>query len=393
MKKEDRRLIEEYIPIKEISEESAREKSIRHGHISTLHIWWARRPLIASRAAVFASLIKNPKNAEKRKELTKFLIELCKWENSNNKKIIDKAGRLILESNEGKTPKVLDCFAGGGAIPLEALRLGCETHALELNPVAYLIELCTLVYPQKYGKPVIDKNGFTRIQNKLVYDVQKWGKWVLEEAKKELEKFYPNDPDGSIPIDYLWVGTIKCPNPSCSGEIPLIRQYWLCRKTNKKISLKPLLNKKEKRLDFEIVEDKKIDFDPSQGTMKSGSANCLLCGHTADGNYIRKEFQEGRMGTRMTTIVLSHPKKSGRYYRLATEKDHDIFELAKNDLEKYKGQKIKIGKHEISLIPNEPLPPEGSLGISPYWTNKNGENRSWVELFNDRQLLSIIIFC
>jgi len=391
----DRRLIEEFIPIKEISEESAREKSIRHGHISTLHIWWARRPLVASRAAVFASLVKNPENKEKRKELTKFLIELCKWENSNNKQIIDKARKLILESNGGKPPKVLDCFAGGGSIPLEALRLGCETYALDLNPVAYLILLCTLVYPQKYGKPVYQENhGFktVTIQNKLAHDVEKWGKWVLEEAKKEIGKFYPNDPDGSIPVAYLWARTVRCPNPNCGAEIPLIRQYWLCNKSNRKVSLKPVVNKKEKRIDFEIVEGKKIDFKPEEGTMKRGSATCLVCGHTADGNYIRKESQQGRMGQRMTTVVLTHPKKSGKIYRLATQKDIEVFEKASKELEKYKGKKIKIGKQEISLIPDEPLPPEGSLGISPYWTNKKGEKRSWAELFNDRQLLSIVTF-
>jgi len=388
----DKRLIEAFIPIKEISEESAREKSIRHGHISTLHIWWARRPLIASRAAVFASLVKAPENEEENEELTKFLIELCKWENSNNKQIINKARKLILENNNGKPPKVLDCFAGGGSIPLEGLRLGCETYALDLNPVAYLILLCTLVYPQKYGKPVFDEKGFVKIQNKLAYDVEKWGKWVLEEAKKEIGKFYPNDPDGSVPVAYLWVRTVKCPNPSCGAEIPLIRQYWLCKKENKKVSLKPIVNQKERRVDFEIVEGKEIDFDPSQGTMKKGTATCLVCGNTADGKYIRKESQEGRMGQRMTTVVLTHPKKSGKTYRLATQKDIEVFEKAKKELEKYKGKKIKVGKHEISLIPDEPLPPEGSLGISPYWTNKKGENRSWAELFNDRQLLSIITF-
>ncbi|MHA1873780.1 MAG: DUF1156 domain-containing protein [Candidatus Heimdallarchaeaceae archaeon] len=388
----DKRLIEDFIPIKEISKESAREKSIRHSHISTLHIWWARRPLVASRAAVFASLVKTPENKEKKEELTKFLIELCKWENSNNKHIIEKAKKLILENNNGKPPKVLDCFAGGGSIPLEALRLGCETYALDLNPVAYLILLCTLVYPQKYGKSVYDEKGFAKIQNRLAHDVEKWGKWVLEEAKKEIGKFYPNDHDGSVPVAYLWARTVKCPNPSCGAEIPLIRQYWLCKKENKKVSLKPIVNQKEKRVDFKIVEGKEIDFNPSEGTMKKGTATCLVCGNTADGKYIRKESQEGRMGQRMTTVVLTHPKKKGKIYRLATQKDAEVFEKASKELKKYRGKKIKVGKHEITLIPDEPLPPEGSLGISPYWTNKKGENRSWAELFNDRQLLSIITF-
>ncbi|MHA1829293.1 MAG: DUF1156 domain-containing protein, partial [Candidatus Heimdallarchaeaceae archaeon] len=387
-KTKNRRLIESFIPIKEISEESAREKSIRHGHISTLHIWWARRPLVASRAAVFASLVKTPENKEKKEELTKFLIELCKWENSNNKHIIEKARNLILESNNEKPPKVLDCFAGGGSIPLEALRLGCETYALDLNPVAYLILLCTLVYPQKYGKPALDDKGFAKIQNRLAYDVEKWGKWVLEEAKKEIGKFYPNDPDGSVPVAYLWARTVKCPNPSCGAEIPLIRQYWLCKKENKKIALKPIVNQKEKRVDFKIVEGKKIDFDPSQGTMKKGTATCLVCGNTADGKYIRKESQEGRMGQRMTTVVLTHPKKKGKIYRLATQKDVEVFEKASKELEKYRGKKIKVGKHEISLIPDEPMNKDDPTTVA----GRGYGFSVWSDLFNPRQLLSIITF-
>jgi len=186
-----KRLIEVALPLKEVSEQSAREKSIRHGHISTLHIWWARRPLAACRAVVFASLIPDPDDPEcpesfrtlvkellGRNEFTpkngdgsaiadtprnrclEFIKHLVRWENSNDPDYIEPARKLIAAAHkflhpgaEGQTPKVLDPFAGGGSIPLEALRLGCEAHAIDLNPVAHLIELCTLVYPQKYGQP------------------------------------------------------------------------------------------------------------------------------------------------------------------------------------------------------------------------------------------------
>ena len=193
-----KRLIEVALPLKEVSEQSAREKSIRHGHISTLHIWWARRPLAACRAAVFASLIPDPDDPEcpqdfrelvgdllgpgdkpehmgkwlpknvdgapiedtPRNRCLEFIKHLVKWENSNNPEYIEPARKLIAAAHkflhpvsQGDTPKVLDPFAGGGTIPLEALRLGCEAHAVDLNPVAHLIELCTLVYPQKYGQP------------------------------------------------------------------------------------------------------------------------------------------------------------------------------------------------------------------------------------------------
>jgi putative DNA methylase len=166
----DRRLIEDFIPIREISVEAAREKSIRKGHISTLHLWWARRPLVAARAAVFASLVGAPGSYQKRTAYTQQMIELCKWEAGDV--AIQKARKAILEAHrerlglpesmplsEVPPPKVLDMFAGGGAIPLEALRLGCETYAVDLNPVAHIIELCTLVYPQTYGKTLNELNG------------------------------------------------------------------------------------------------------------------------------------------------------------------------------------------------------------------------------------------
>ena len=140
----DKRFIEESFPVKEVSEISAKEKNIRHGHISTLHIWWARRPLAASRATSYAALIPAPKDEVDWNEKRRFIIELSKWENSLNQGIIKKAREDVLKVNGGKPLRILDCFAGGGSIPLEALRLGCETHAIEYNPVAVLILKCTL---------------------------------------------------------------------------------------------------------------------------------------------------------------------------------------------------------------------------------------------------------
>jgi len=159
---EDKRFIEETFPVKKVSIESAREKNIRHGHISTLHIWWARRPLASSRATAYAALIPPPKNVEEWNKKREFIAEFSKWENSLNQTMIQKAWEEILEANGGKPPRVLDPFAGGGAIPLEALRLGCETYASDLNPVAVLIEKCTLEYPQKYGRRKPAQRPFSR---------------------------------------------------------------------------------------------------------------------------------------------------------------------------------------------------------------------------------------
>ena len=316
-----KRLIEVALPLKEVSEQSAREKSIRHGHISTLHIWWARRPLAACRAVVFASLIPDPddpacpesfrrvvkevlgrtefkpKNGEgtavedtARNRCLEFIKHLVKWENSNNPTYIDPAQTLIAAAHkllhpdaQGEAPKVLDPFAGGGAIPLEALRLGCEAQAVDLNPVAHLIELCTLVYPQKYGQPdsrpvpeyvkrLIAHNKAKRKakggaglfdgqedgqaatgddlipdveiteaeyrKNPLAADMRYWGEWVLEQARKEVKQFYPADADSAEPIAYLWARTVTCPNPGCRATIPLIRQLWLCKKATRKVAIR-----------------------------------------------------------------------------------------------------------------------------------------------------------
>ena len=174
-----KRLIEETFPVKEVSLESAREKNIRHGHISTLHIWWARRPLASSRATAYAALIPSPENTDEWSRKRDFIRDLSKWENSLNPHLIERARQDILDANDGVPPKVLDPFGGGGAIPLEALRLGCETYSNDLNPVAVLIQKCTLEYPQKYGRPTESAaNGTlfgTTTRNPLLEDVKKWG--------------------------------------------------------------------------------------------------------------------------------------------------------------------------------------------------------------------------
>lgn len=183
----DKRFIEESFPVKEVGEESAKEKNMRHSHISTLHIWWARRPLASSRATNYAALIPSSDDEIDHVKKRNFIIEMCKWENSLNKNLIQKARRDILESNNGEPPKVLDPFTGGGSIPLEALRLGCETYANDYNPVAVLLEKCILEYPQKYGnsKSLYWGKG----NNSFFADLKKWSNWVYYETKKRWINF------------------------------------------------------------------------------------------------------------------------------------------------------------------------------------------------------------
>lgn len=385
--------IEVDFPVREVSIESAREKNIRHGHISTLHIWWARRPLAASRASIYAALTPEPKSEEEKVERRKFIAELCKWGNSNKKEIIEKARKDILKANNGVPPRVLDPFAGGGAIPLEALRLGCETYASDLNPVAVLIEKATLEYPQKYGKPKKVKadnlEGEIEI-NPLLEDVKKWGKWVLEEAGKELERFYPPDPDGSIPVGYIWARTVKCRNPGCGAEIPLMRQTWLAKKKNKKVALRMVVKRKEKPpvIEFEVVQDKDIDYDPAQGTVSRANVVCPACGSGIDAETLRKEAREGRMGERMVAVVLKHPDRSGKTYRVATEEDMEVFRRAEKALEKKRRQ--LMDEWGIDPVPDEPITRVPvTFGVINVWVYGM---LKWGDLFNPRQKLSLLVF-
>lgn len=378
--------IESDFPVREVSDESAREKNIRHGHISTLHIWWARRPLASSRASIYAALTPEPKDEEERMKRAQFISNLSKWENSLNKNLIERAREDILKANNGKAPKVLDPFAGGGAIPLEALRLGCETYASDLNPVAVLIERATLEYPQKYGRKKVKGNNFLGEKdiNPLLEDVKKWGEWVLGEARKEIGRFYPSEPDGSIPVGCLWARTVKCQNPACGAEIPLVRQTWLAKKENRMVAYKVI--PKGNRIEFEIREGKEIDFDPETGTTSRAKVICPCCGSGLSDKEVRKQFQEGRAGQRMVAVVMHHPKRQGKTYRVATEKDLEIFKEAENYLEKKRQELME--KWGFDPVPEEPMPPKETLGfrVQRYGMLK------WGDLFNSRQKIALITF-
>jgi len=384
----DKRLIEVDFPLKEVSEESVREKNIRHGHISTLHIWWARRPLAASRATTYAALVPAPRDKKELKEKLKFIAELSKWENSLNEKLIEKARKDIREFFGGRAPKVLDCFAGGGSIPLEALRLGCETYALEYNPVAVLILKAVLEYPQKYGK-------------KLVEDVKKWGQWVYEEAKKEIGKFYPeetistqealSDEGGEkyVPVGYIWARTIRCLNPSCQAEIPLMRQLWLARKENRRIALKMIVDKEKKKIDFKIVQGKDIDFDPSKGTVRKAKVMCPLCNSGISDKELRKLFQEGKASQRIIAVILHNPN-GGKVYRIATEEDLKTFREAEKYLEEKRAKLME--EWGFDPVPDEPTPEGGGPGAERAFSVRNFGLNTWGDLFNSRQKLSLITF-
>ncbi len=367
-------LIETLLPLRELSAEARREKAIRHGHISTLHVWWARRPLVVARAAVLGALLTESAEVDE-----KFIVNLCRWEvhdgDPGGRYLLEQARRLIRQRFGGQPPKVLDSFAGGGSIPLEALRLGAEAYAVEYNPVAYLILKATIEYPQRYGQ-------------KLASEVKRWGEWVLGRARRELAAFYPA-VGGETPIAYIWSRTIRCPNPACGAEIPLFRQLWLARKANKKVALKPIPNRAAKRVDFAIVHGDAVDFDPSTGTVSRGNAVCLVCQASAKGNYVKAEAQAGRMGHRLVAVVTTRGKGQGRNYRLATEEDLAAFRKAEEALQNLL-QTPSPWAFGLSWVPEEPSRLVGA-----------GQQQSveasygflqWGKFFNPRQLLALVTF-
>ncbi|HHV78172.1 MAG TPA: DUF1156 domain-containing protein [Firmicutes bacterium] len=385
--------IETTFPVKAVSEQSAREKNIRHGHISTLHIWWARRPLAASRATIYAALTPEPKDEVERLARADFIAELSKWENSLNPYYVERARREILAANGGTPPKVLDPFNGGGSIALEALRLGCETYASDLNPVAVLIEKATLEFPQRYGRPVIRKERtpvgeMEREANPLLEDVERWGDWVLEEARKEIGRFYPADSDGSIPVGYIWARTVKCQNPTCGAEIFLMRQTWLAKKENKQVALR--IVPRGRNVGFEIAEGQEIDFDPRQGTVARAKTICPCCGSGLTDKEVRRQFQEGRAGQRMVAVVLHHPNRQGKTYRVATEKDVEVFQEAERYVEQKRGE--LWDKWGFDPVPDEPTPKGGGSGAERAFSVYNWGMTTWGDLFNPRQKLALITF-
>ncbi|HLH67463.1 MAG TPA: DUF1156 domain-containing protein, partial [Candidatus Dormibacteraeota bacterium] len=312
----DRRLIEDYLPIATINELAQREKISRPGsHPSKLHLWWARRPLAAARAAVYATLL--AANGHDPEEDAGLFAELCRWDASET--ALRRARAEILAANGGRPPRVLDLFAGGGAIPLEAARLGCETTAVELNPVAHLIERCMLEYPQRFPG--------------LAEDVREWGhRWVAR-AWERLADLYPPIESGPgqqelfdqkakerRPFGYLWTRTVRCPNPALpEHRVPLVRQTWLARKKGRYIALRPVVDRGRLEVGWEAVEADSptgLGFDPGAWS-KRGEASCPICGAMVSGDHVKAEGMASRLGIAPLAAVVLKPSGRGRDYLAA----------------------------------------------------------------------------
>ncbi len=315
----DKRLIEDLLPVGAINAVAQREK-IGHAtlHPRKLHLWWARRPLAAARAAVYATLVPVEGTPEEARS-DEFFGSLCQWGASD--RVIAEARERVLAANGGRPPRVLDLFAGGGAIPLEAARLGCDATAVELNPVAHLIERCTLDYPQRFGPSLAD-------------DVREHGRRWVERTWDRVGHLYPRvrEPQGDQlgleaepaaeravgrPIAYLWTRTVPCPNTAGGvHELPLVRQTWLAKKKGRYVALRPNVDRATRTLAWEVVEapsPERLGFDPA-GFSSRGRASCLVCGAAVDAKYVKQEGVADRMGITSLAAVMVKPSGRGRDY-------------------------------------------------------------------------------
>ncbi len=353
-----KKLIEVALPLEAINKESAREKSIRHGHPSTLHLWWARRPLATCRAVLFAQMVDDPSSlpdefpteeaqAVERQRLFRIIEELVKWGNITNETVLHKARVEIVRSaarNHGISlphsmtpaevvdalkryaPPVLDPFAGGGSIPLEAQRLGLEAHASDLNPVAVLINKAMIEIPPKFaGRPPVNPESRIKYLHKewkgtegLAEDIRYYGNWMRDEAWKRIGHLYPKvqlpKEQGSgeaTVIAWIWARTVKCPNPACGAQLPLVRSFTLSTKEGKEAWIEPNVDRtvSPPAINFTVRAGKNRRLE---GTVSKRGAKCLVCGDPVSLEYLRSEGKAKRMGAHLIAIVAEG--KNGRAY-------------------------------------------------------------------------------
>ena len=498
-----KKLIEIAMPIKEISAESVRDKSIRHGHISTLHLWWARRPLPVCRAVIFASLVPDPLDPEcpqafcdavqdllannplyapypdipytsiydpmpdnLRNRLLMFIGKfspvcqknmlagkttsskdqvqegcLIKWESKNDPTVLrlarlliwvahnselrpeatytdltvefDEASKAItnaetalyhtpnrhlaspevtakeaalqkaIEKFQNRMPSVFDPFAGGGAIPLEAARLGCRSFGNDINPVAHIIEKGSVEFPQKYGKPIIytheefmalygkegiklytenfggTPTGNVEIPNRLSFDVEYYAKKLLAMTEAEVGHLYPADEKGNKPIAYYWARTATCSNPSCKAEVPLLKQFYLANTKSKKVYLNPIIHGTD--IQFEIKEGS-YDEKVLPGWNKTGNLICPCCGSITTSKQVKE--QANKIGLKERFIAIISEGSNGKQYTIPS---------------------IQLEQPHITLL-NQSIPTENMTKQTDLISSRGWNINQWYQMFSNRQL-------
>ena len=498
-----KKLIEIAMPIKEISAESVRDKSIRHGHISTLHLWWARRPLPVCRAVIFASLVPDPLDPEcpqafcdavqdllannplyapypdipytsiydpmpdnLRNRLLMFIGKfspacqknmlagkttpskdqvqegcLIKWESKNDPTVLrlarlliwvahnselrpeatytdltvefDEASKAItnaetalyhtpnrhlaspevtakeaalqkaIEKFQNRMPSVFDPFAGGGAIPLEAARLGCRSFGNDINPVAHIIEKGSVEFPQKYGKPITYTHeefmalygkegiklytenfggmptGNVEIPNRLSFDVEYYAKKLLAMTEAEVGHLYPADEKGNKPIAYYWARTATCSNPSCKAEVPLLKQFYLANTKSKKVYLNPIIHGTD--IQFEIKEGS-YDEKVLPGWNKTGNLICPCCGSITTSKQVKE--QANKIGLKERFIAIISEGSNGKQYTIPS---------------------IQLEQPHITLL-NQSIPTENMTKQTDLISSRGWNINQWYQMFSNRQL-------
>ncbi len=419
--KECKRLAEVDFPIADVSRHAVREKKIRHGLPSTLHLWWARRPLASSRAMLLALLLPDPCDphcpkpfnerareillamrgrpsrwAEQVKSeeglqraLLRFIANFADWDNAADGNYLATGRALVQAAHPDAPPLIVDPFAGGGSIPLEALRLDCETFASDLNPVACLILKVMLEDIPRHGP-------------ELAENLQRVGREIKAQADKKLADLYPKDPDGATPIAYLWARTVRCESPNCGAEIPLMRSMWLCRKSSRKRALKTNVVRDKgvpPRVEFEIFQPVS-DSEVTKGTVARARATCVCCNVVLQPERVRAQIaaQKGGAdavfnargnhigGARMTAVVMLRPGEKGRHYRLPNEADYAAVHLAQKRVAEMMEIWERDGRQGLCPVPDETLPPIGTLGFR---VQRYGILQ-WGDLFTARQKAALV---
>lgn len=385
-----KKLIEVALPLDAINAESTREKSIRHGHPSTLHLWWARRPLAAARAVLWASLVDDPSShpelfptedaqVMERQRLHTLLAKLVKWENSNDENILNEA-RAEIRKYMGEEPLIfLDPFAGGGSIPLEAQRLGLEAHAHDLNPVAVMINKAMIEIPPRFaGQSPVNPDARTKLGSDrlwsgakgLAEDVRYYGEWMKQEAFRRIGHLYPKvqiptEQGGgeAAVIAWIWARTVKCPNPACGCEMPLARSFVLSKKKGKEAWVEPQFEGRKVTYVVHLEGKPKIE-----GTVNRQGAVCPCCGTAVPFSYIREQGKAGAMSAQMMAVVAEG--KNGRLY------------LSPSEIQ-VKGAMVKKPSNY----------PEGELAYYPGHLNTNVYGLTeFYKLFTPRQLTALTTF-
>lgn len=375
----DRRLIEDSLPLAEISEYSAKEKSIRHGHISTLHLWWARRPLAAARAATMAALLPAPKDDKERQYFHQLLTNNLDWGlGKDPQQLVDRLRSVIDKYWVGRPPAILDPFSGGGALPLEAERLGAEAFATDLNPVAHLIQLATLYYPQRFAHIKSERTPQDQLTGRarLISEVERWGRVVLERVASDIQDCYRTD-NGDEPLFYIWARTVRCQNPACRAEIPLIGSYYLIKKTGQIVALLPQVSEDRKSAAFEVVENPDDSIDLNAGTITGANGICPCCNQTAPNKYIKAQGKAGGLGHKLLAVAVREGTR-GKRYRVPTQAE----------VKRAASVPAPDDFGDIPAVPHEPMPPRGTLGFRV----QNYGFETWGSIYNPRQALAMATF-